>query len=124
MSDLLEYLALQKDLPARTIRVCLYMASRCNSEDWGHVPQSEIAETLDIDRANVNRAVQQLLDAGILLKGPKNGRSYFFRFNPDLAGKHKARRKNASRSGFGSKNSDPSRDELEAMGQQPLPLES
>ena len=87
--DFLAEFAARKDVSARTLRVFLLLASKCDFENWLQVPQSEIAAELDIEKANVTRAIQQLEELGIILRGPKVGRANTFRFNPNAGWKGK-----------------------------------
>jgi hypothetical protein len=122
--DFLAEFAARQDVKGQTLRVFLYLASRCDFENWLQVPQIEIADALTMQRADVTRSVQQLVDLGVLLKGPKVGRSNTFRFNPNAGWKGKVknlrpvvspRLKVVAKDG-------PTQAELEAMGQRPLPL--
>ncbi|GFE72312.1 hypothetical protein [Chroococcus sp. FPU101] len=49
--------------------------------------QKEIADQLNIKKQNVSSAMILLVDKEILLKGPKMGRSYAYRLNPDFGWK-------------------------------------
>ena len=124
--DFLAQFAARKDVSARTLRVFLLMASKCDFENWLHVPLSEVSAELDMHRPDVTKAIQQLEELGILLRGPKVGRSNTFRFNPNAGWKGKVHKLRPAmdrqfRSITGGKREDaPTVAELEAAGQVPL----
>jgi DNA-binding IclR family transcriptional regulator len=74
---------------AEVLRVFLYLNARLDFENIIQVPQLEIAEKLGIKRQNVYRATRQLEDLGIILRGPKVGRSSSWRLNPNAGWKGK-----------------------------------
>ena len=92
--EALELLATDKDLKGETLRVLLYLLSRLDFENWIQVPQKEIVEKLDLDKSNVSKAVSLLESKEILLRGPKIGKSYAFRLNPDFGWKGKVKNLN------------------------------
>jgi hypothetical protein len=61
--------------------VFLFLLSRLDFENYIFVPQVEIAKELEMQRANVSRAISVLVERGILLEGPKVNRSRTFRLN-------------------------------------------
>jgi predicted transcriptional regulator len=75
-------LAKDTELTLRSRRVLDFLFGRLDFENWILVSQAEIAEELELDKANVCRAIKQLVDKGILFRGPKTGRSVTFRLNP------------------------------------------
>lgn len=46
------------------------------------INQSEVGRRLKIDRSHVSKAIKRLVNLGILLKGPKNGKSNTYMVNP------------------------------------------
>ena len=121
--DFLAEFAARKDVSGRTFRVFLYLASKCDFENWLQVPQSDIADELGIEKANVTRAIQQLEELGIILRGPKIGRSNTFRFNPNAGWKGKvyklkpAMERHLRSITGGKRDAEPTPTELEALGQ-------
>jgi len=87
--EALKLLAVDKDLTGETYKVLLYLFSILDFENWIQIPQTEIAKELHIHRQHVNRAIKKLESKEILLKGPKLGRSYSFRLNPNFGWKGK-----------------------------------
>ncbi len=80
--EALELLATDKELTGENYRVLLPLLSRLDFENWIQITQSEIVERLDMKKQNVSRAMLLLREKGIILRGPKIGRSYAFRLNP------------------------------------------
>lgn len=89
--DAVMALAMDKELAGRPLRVLLYLLSRLDFENYIQVPQATIAEALELHKSDVTRAIQTLEAKGILLRGPKVGRSYAWRLNPTYGWKGKAR---------------------------------
>lgn len=87
--NFLRELALRKDVTGEVLRVFLYLNSRLDFENLIQVPQVEIAEELNLTKQNVNRSIKQLEDLGILIRGPKVGRSSSWKLNPNAGWKGK-----------------------------------
>ncbi len=85
----LRELAERQDVTGETFRVFIYLNSRLDFENLFMVPQQEIADDLKMKRQNVNRAIRKLEDLGIILRGPKVGRSSAWRLNPNAGWKGK-----------------------------------
>lgn len=47
----------------------------------------DIADELKMQKTNVSRAIKNLIYFGIILKGPKSGRSKTYRLNPQFGWK-------------------------------------
>lgn len=84
-------LAQDKELAGRPTRVLLYLLSRLDFENFIHLPQVEIAQALDLRAPHVNTALKLLEEKGILIRGPKVGRSFGWRLNPNFGWKGKVR---------------------------------
>ena len=93
----LELLSKQKDFKGETLRVLLFLMSRLDFENLIEISKVEISKELDIHRVNVSKAFKQLIDKGILLEGPKVGRSFAYRLNPDYGWKGKVKNLNEYR---------------------------
>ena len=89
--EALELLATDKDLKGEAYKVLLLLLSRLDFENWIQISQQEIADLLDMRKQNVSRAILLLESKGILLRGPKVGRSYAFRLNPYFGWKGKVK---------------------------------
>lgn len=85
------------DLPGRTRRVLDYLLSVLDFENFIHVSQAEVARELGYHRQDVNSAVKQLVEAGVLVRGPKVGQSWTYRVDPDLGWKGRASRRDQAR---------------------------
>jgi predicted transcriptional regulator len=84
-------LAMDIRLDGVDLRVFLYLTSRLDFENFLQVPQAEIAEALGRRQEHIARAMAKLKEAGVLISGPKVGRSAVWRINPDY-GKQAVRR--------------------------------
>ena len=89
--EALKLLATDKDLTGEVYRVLLLLMSHLDFENWIQISQKEIADALGIKKQNVSKAVILLESKGILLRGPKVGRSYAFRLNPYFGWKGKVK---------------------------------
>ena len=82
-------IARDKELTAEPYRVLMVLFGKLDFENWIHIAQNEIAETLCMQRSHVSRIIKLLEHKGILLRGPKIGRSHSYRLNPHYGGKGK-----------------------------------
>lgn len=78
------------DLGDEARRVLLAVLARLDFENYILLNQAEIGDAIGIQRANVSRAIGKLEDAGVLIRGPKAGRSSTFRLNPSFGWKGSA----------------------------------
>ncbi|GFE72237.1 helix-turn-helix domain-containing protein [Chroococcus sp. FPU101] len=92
--DALELLAKDKDLTGETLRVLMFLMARLDFENWIQITVTEIGKELELKQPNVSRAILLLEEKGIILRGPKVGRSYAFRLNPYYGWKGKVRNLN------------------------------
>jgi len=72
-------------------RVLDILLAYLDFENWIHLPQVEIAAMLNMKRANVSRAMRDLEKIGVILRGPKIGRSFTYRINPNFGWKGSAK---------------------------------
>lgn len=89
--EALEILASDQDLTKESLRVLMFLMARLDFENWIQVTQTEISEKLGIKKPNVSNAVSLLEEKGIILRGPRLGRSYAFRLNPYFGWKGKVK---------------------------------
>jgi hypothetical protein len=82
-------LAKDKDINGGTYRVLNYMFGKLGFENYICIQQKEICEVLDLKKQNVSSAIKLLLEKGIILPGPKLGRSSSYRLNPTYGWKGK-----------------------------------
>lgn len=72
-------------------RVLDILLARLDFENWIHLPQTEIAVMLNMQRSHVSRAMRDLEKVGVILRGPKVGRSITYRINPNFGWKGSAK---------------------------------
>lgn len=65
-------------------RVFWALIERLDFENYINVVQAEIAKDLGMHKQNVNRAIKELVEQDIILKGPKVGRNVTYRLNPNI----------------------------------------
>ena len=83
----LEEFAARRDIGQEVYRVFLYLDARLSFRNLIQVPQTEIAEALHMQKQNVNRAIHKLEELGIIIRGPKVGKSSSWRLNPNAGWK-------------------------------------
>ncbi len=83
------FIAIAKDheLTLEPMNILLYLFGQLNFENYLHVSQKDIAEALGMKKGNVSRAIKLLIDKGIILDGPKVGKTKTYRLNPDYGWK-------------------------------------
>ena len=87
MQEALGALAQDRSFTWEMWRVWSYMISKLAFENWIVIPQKEIAEHLEMKKENVSRAIKSLLNKGMILKGPKVGRTNAYKLNSNYAWK-------------------------------------
>jgi hypothetical protein len=89
--DFLLEFAARKDVHGEVLKVFVYLNGRLDFDNLIQVSQVEIAQALEMDRQNVHRAMKKLEDLGVILRGPKAGRSSSWKLNPNAGWKGKVR---------------------------------
>src|SRR4051794_29246214 len=89
--DFLIEFAAREDVHGEVLKVFVYLNGRLDFDNLIQVPQVEIAEALKMRRQHVHRAISQLEDMGVIIRGPKVGRSSAWRLNPNAGWKGKVR---------------------------------
>lgn len=89
--DPLLQIAMDRELAGRPMRVLFYLLVRLDFENYIRVPQAEIVEALKLHHSDVSRSISLLERKGILIRGPKVGRSLAFRLNPACGWKGKTK---------------------------------
>src|SRR3954469_2179874 len=87
----LEEFAARKDVGLEAHRVFWFLNARLDFDNLIQVPQTEIAQVLGMHRQHVNRAIRQLEELGVIIRGPKVGRSSSWRLNPNAGWKGKVK---------------------------------
>lgn len=95
--EALDLLAEDPDLTKHSLRVLLKMCARLDFENWIQISQTDICKELNINKGNVSKAIKLLVSKGILLQGPKLGRSFAYRLNPNYGWKGKVKNLNEYR---------------------------
>ena len=85
----LEEFSARRDVGGETLRVFLYLNARLDFENIIQIQQTEIADRLGMHKQSVHRSIRKLEDLGIILRGPKVGRSSSWRLNPNAGWKGK-----------------------------------
>lgn len=83
----LEQIAKDKTLTGETMRVLIHLLAKLDFENYILIPQTKIAEDLEMRKQHVSRAIQNLIERGIVLEGPKVNRSRGYRLNHNLGWK-------------------------------------
>lgn len=68
-------------------KVLMMILADLDYENYIQVAQIDIAESLVMKKSAVSRAIRHLLEFGIILEGPKIGRSKTYRLNPQFGWK-------------------------------------
>uniref|UniRef100_UPI001F097BEC replication protein n=1 Tax=Pseudomonas aeruginosa TaxID=287 RepID=UPI001F097BEC len=63
------------------------LLSDLDYENYIQVAQINIADALKMQKTNVSRAIKNLIDFGIIIEGPRIGRSKTYRLNPQFGWK-------------------------------------
>lgn len=69
------------------MRVLMMLLAELDYENYIQVAQIDIAKSIGMQRTNVSRAIKNLLELGVILNGPKIGRSKSYRLNPQFGWK-------------------------------------
>lgn len=78
-----------RDMTQQMLRVWLHMLARISFENWVTIPQIEMAKRLGMQKADVSRAIKSLIEKGLVLRGPKIGRTSAYKLNSHYAWKGK-----------------------------------
>ncbi len=95
--EALDLLAEDPDLTKDALRVLLKLCAKLDFENWIYITQVDICNELKINKSNVSKAIKLLISKSIILQGPKIGRSFGYRLNPDYGWKGKVKNLNEYR---------------------------
>jgi hypothetical protein len=84
-------LASNRKLNGTDYVVLLCLLAHVDYENYILVPQSKMAEIVNMDRSRFNRSVRKLVELGIFDKGEKMGRTMSLRLNPNFGWKGSAK---------------------------------
>lgn len=79
------------NLGGQTYRVLLKVLAKVEFENFIVVSQSEMAKELGMKLPNFSRCLSDLVNEGVILRGPKVGRMGSLRLNPDYGWKGTAK---------------------------------
>lgn len=74
----------KQNLSKEQYRILFFLMSRLNFQSYICMPQKEIAERLQLPKSHVSRGIKAIVELGVVLVGPKEGKSKTFRLNPDM----------------------------------------
>lgn len=80
-------LTIANELNHDQMRVLMALLADLDYENYIQVAQMDIADALRMQKTNVSRAVKNLIAFGIVIEGPKIGRSKTYRLNPQFGWK-------------------------------------
>lgn len=80
-------LSIANDLNHDQTRVLMALLADLDYENYIQVAQISISEVLNMQKTNVSRAIKNLIEFGIIIEGPKIGRSKTYRLNPQFGWK-------------------------------------
>ena len=95
--EALAIVARDKEMTRDSLRIFIEVCSKLDFHNWIQISQIEISQELEIHKVNVSKAIKLLISKGILLQGPKLGRSFSYRLNPDYGWKGKVKNLNEYR---------------------------
>lgn len=75
------------NLNGEQFKVLMMLLADLDYENYIQVAQADIAEALSMQKTHVSRAVKGLIELGVMLEGPKIGRSKTYRLNPQFGWK-------------------------------------
>jgi predicted transcriptional regulator len=82
---------LSENLDGSELKVLLKLLKYLDYENLIQIQQKEIAEELKMDKSNLHRSIRILINFGVILKGPKIGKSCSYRLNPNFGWKGTAK---------------------------------
>ena len=80
-------LTIANELSHEQTRVLMALLTDLDYENYIQIAQTDIAQILSMQKTHVSRAVKNLLDFGVIIEGPKIGRSKTYRLNPQFGWK-------------------------------------
>lgn len=81
----------KSDLTGEDLKVLFALLAQLDFENFVQAHQQDISEQTGIRQPNVARSIKHLCDHGVILKGPKVGRSNTYRLSPTFGFKGKSK---------------------------------
>lgn len=117
----------QKPVSGESMRVLMALCAVLDFENYIQLSQTDLAKLIGMQQPHVNRAMNELAERGIIIKGMKVGRTLTYRLSPTFGFKGKASGFNkvmdSIREGVKAAKAgedELTREEMEARGQQRL----
>ncbi|MCY0900493.1 MAG: hypothetical protein OWU33_16505 [Firmicutes bacterium] len=79
--DAFVVLAKDREITMESRRVLDYLMGNLGFENYIALPQRQIAEDLSMQKSHVSEAIKLLLTKGIIIEGPKLGRTHTYRLS-------------------------------------------
>lgn len=92
-------LAKDKEITGRPRRVLDYLFGKLGFENYICITQQEVSEELGIAKTHISASIKILMDKGIILKGPKLGRTTAYRLNSEYGWRGKVKNLSKDRQG-------------------------
>jgi predicted transcriptional regulator len=84
--ELNEFVATTPSLDGVDVRVYLYLSALLNFTEFIHVPQIQMADTLQRQKTHISRSIRKLVEVEVLIPGPNGTRASEWMLNPDFNG--------------------------------------
>lgn len=114
----------QDPVSGEAMRVLMALCAVLDFENYIQLSQTDLAKLIGMSRPNVTRAIHELAERGIIIKGSKVGRTLTYRLSPTFGFKAKSSNFNKLMkdvSEFAKAGREPTEaEQLEAQGQQRL----
>ena len=92
--DAFDTLSEDREMTLEVTRVWMKLMGQLGFENFIVVQQINIAESLGMQKSNVSRAIKLLVSKGLLIQGPKVGRSTAYRLSLNICWKGSAKEYN------------------------------
>lgn len=79
----------QNPVSGEAMRVLMALCAVLDFENFIQLSQTDLAKLINMQQPHVNRAMAELLERGIIIKGMKVGRTYTYRLSPTFGFKSK-----------------------------------
>lgn len=86
-----ELIAQDRDFTYEDFRVLYMLYANLDMKNYISLSQSDLCEKLKMNKSNVSKSISRLLEKGIILKGPKVGKSWTYILNANYGYKGKLR---------------------------------
>ena len=84
-----ELIAQDRDFTYEDFRVLYMLYANLDMKNYISLSQSDLCEKLKMHKSNVSKSISRLLEKGIILKGPKVGKSWTYILNANYGYKGK-----------------------------------